>query len=193
MFILPKSDRTLHSTTVLVVTVKFSGIIFVYSHVSNVNLLMISSITFCHVKMLHVASPHDYSWHTINVLLILYVYGWWVILVMLKVLPCLKSKFVCLTILAQWVLIWFPLFTCLSLRSLNRLHCQQAVLDKLGQWHYQQVQSGWQWAGSAGDSKEGVSQRHSSGRDGWVELVTSASDCHWGLVRECGGITCSTS
>lgn len=87
----------------------------------------------------------------------------------------------------------YPLFSCISLRSLNRLHCQQAVLDKLGQWHYQQVQSGWQRAGSTGDSKEGVSQRHSSGRDGWVELVTSASDCHWGLVRECGGFTCLTS
>lgn len=74
-----------------------------------------------------------------------------------------------------------PLFTCLSRRSLHRLHCQQAVLDKLGQWHYQQVQSWRHWAGGAGDSKEGVSQRHSSGSDGWVELVTSASDCHWGI------------
>lgn len=91
------------------------------------------------------------------------------------------------------VLIWSPLFTCLPLRSLNRLHCQQAVLDKCGQWHYQQVQSGWQWAGSAGDTKKAASQRHSSGCDGWVELVASASDCHWGLVRKCGGITCLTS
>ena len=90
-------------------------------------------------------------------------------------------------------LTWRLLFICPPLRSLNWLHCQQAVLDQLGQRHYQQVQSGRQRAGSAGDSKEGVSQRHSSGRDGWVELVTSASDCHWGLVRECGGITSLTS
>lgn len=108
-----------------------------------------------------------------------------VFLVLLKTVPCFKVK---LRIwanptVAQWVLTQCPLFICLPLRSLNRLHCQQAVLDKLGQRHYQQVQSGWQWVGSAGDSKEGVSQRHSSGRDGWVELVTSASDCHWGLVR----------
>lgn len=90
-------------------------------------------------------------------------------------------------------LTWRLLFICPPLRSLNWLHCQQAVLDQLGQRHYQQVQSGRQRDGSAGDSKEGVSQRHSSGRDGWVELVTSASDCHWGLVRECGGITSLTS
>lgn len=84
-------------------------------------------------------------------------------------------------------------FTCLPLRPFNRLYSWQAVLDQFSQWHYQQVQSGWQWAGGAGDTKEGVSQRHSLGRDGWVELVTSVSDCHWGLVREYGGIMCLTS
>lgn len=70
----------------------------------------------------------------------------------------------------------------LCLRPLDRLRCQQAVLDKLDQRDHQQVQSGWQWAGGARDCKEGVSQRHSSGRDGWVELVTSASDWRRGLL-----------
>lgn len=76
-----------------------------------------------------------------------------------------------------------------STRALARLPCQQAVLDKLGQWHYQQVQSGWQRHGGAGDSEEGLSQRHSSSRDGWVDL----RDRRWGLARERGGITRLTS
>lgn len=84
-------------------------------------------------------------------------------------------------------------FACVPLRPLNRLRCQQALLDQLGQRHYQQVQSGRQRAWSAGDSEKGVSQRQRSGRDGWVELVTSVSDRRWGLVRECGRIMCLTS
>lgn len=87
---------------------------------------------------------------------------------------------------------WFALSTYTSPRSLNRLHCQQALLDKLGQWHNQQVQSGRRWTGSAGDSKEGASQRHSSGRNGWVNLVTSLSDCHRGLFKRYEQIKCLT-
>ena len=56
-----------------------------------------------------------------------------------------------------------PLSTLTSPRPLGRLHSKQALLDKLWQWHYQQVQSGWQWAGGAGDSEEGVKQSHSYG------------------------------
>jgi len=94
---------------------------------------------------------------------------------------------------AHGVLTWCAVFICLPVRSLNRLCCQQALLDKLGQWHNQQVQSGWQRVGGAGNSKERVSQRHSSCRDGWVELFASALDCCWGLLKGCEEITSLTS
>lgn len=95
----------------------------------------------------------------------------------------------CIKIQKSWALTQSSSLTCLPLRALDRLCCQQAVLDKLGQWHYQQVQSGWRWTGGAGESEEGLSQRHGSGRDGWVDL----RDRRWGLARERGGITHLTS